>query len=222
MIKDLEIKEEKRMSTNQVIPLYFNEKDFNLLMSIYQKALDEVYDMLTKVQDMLGQVYGYNMLHSISKRIKTPESIISKMKKRHYDIDFENMLANINDIAGIRIACPVKSDIYQTIDMIKHMPNIKVIEEKDYLKKPKKTGYSAYHLIVETSVEDRNEKIPVKVEIQIRTMAMDFWATNEHKIRYKSNRKLSSIDSHKLTLYAKLINLLDEKMMEIYNKQVIS
>ena len=102
------------------------------------------------------------------------------------------------------------------------MPNIKIIERKDYITRPKKSGYSGYHLIIETPVTVNEQNVPVKVEIQIRTMAMDFWATNEHKVRYKTNKKLSNFDSKRLTAYAKIINILDDKIMEIYNKQELA
>ena len=191
-------------------------------MNIYEMALNNVFESLTKIKDMLQEVYGYNTISSISKRIKTPNSIVNKLEKKHYEVSFENMIENINDIAGIRLTCPVKKDIYTMIDIIGKMPNINVIQTKDYISKPKKSGYSGYHMIISVPVEYNGKEVPVKVEIQIRTMAMDFWATNEHKIRYKSSKKLSILDSHKLTAYAKIINVIDDKIMEIYNKQELA
>ena len=105
---------------------------------------------------------------------------------------------------------------------IKQLPNIRIIKEKDYIKHPKESGYSGYHLIVETYVDIEEKKIPVKVEIQLRTMAMDFWATNEHKMKYKGTKKLSFVDSKKLTIYAKIVNFLDDKIMKIHKKQEIT
>lgn len=191
-------------------------------MSIYEKALNQTFDTLLKVKNGLNKVYNYDIINNISKRIKSPKSIINKMEKKQYEINFKNIIDNINDVAGIRITCPIKSDIYEVINIIRQMPNIKIIEQKDYITKPKKSGYSGYHIIIETPVEIDEQKVPVKIEIQIRTMAMDFWATNEHKVRYKTNKKLSRLDSRKLTTYAKIINILDEKIMEIYNKHEIA
>jgi len=191
-------------------------------MDIYKKALDNVYEKLVKVKDIINNIHGHDVINSVTKRIKTPNSIVNKMRKKNYEIDLKNMIENINDIAGIRIACPIKRDIYNVIEIIDNIPNISIIERKDYISNPKKSGYSGYHLIVQTIVEVEGKDIPVKVEIQIRTMAMDFWATNEHKVRYKSNKKLSIIDSKKLTAYAKIINILDDKIMEIYNKQELA
>ena len=191
-------------------------------MSIYEKALNEVFNSLVKVKEVLEEVYEYNVINNISKRIKAPNSIINKLKRKHYEVTFENMIENINDIAGIRITCPIKNDIYTLIEIIRNMSDIKVIETKDYISKPKKSGYSGYHMIIEVPIEFKEQIVNIKVEIQLRTMAMDFWATNEHKMRYKSNKKLSKIDSHRLTTYAKIINMLDDKIMEIYNKQELA
>lgn len=188
-------------------------------MDIYNNALNQVFNTLMQVKEKSREVYGYDLISSISKRLKTYDSIVDKLKRKNHEIGFKDMIDNINDIAGIRIVCPIKNDIYTIIDIINQLPNIHVIEHKDYINKPKKSGYSGYHLIIETPLEIENEVVLVKVEIQIRTMAMDFWATNEHKIRYKSNKKLSTIDGAKLTAYAKIINIIDDKIMEMYNKQ---
>lgn len=210
------------MLTNQIISLKLDERNFEMLISIYEKALDQTFETLMKIKQGLSKIYDYDIINNISKRIKTPKSIINKMEKKHYEVNFKNIIDNINDVAGIRITCPIKSDIYEVINIIRQIPNIKIVEQKDYIIKPKKSGYSGYHLIIETPVEIDSQKVPVKVEIQIRTMAMDFWATNEHKVRYKTNKKLSRIDSRKLTTYAKIINILDDKIMEIYNKHEIA
>ena len=125
----------------------------------------------------------------------------------------------INDIAGVRIVCPLKSDINTIVNILNQVPTMKVIKEKDYITTPKESGYSGYHLIVEILVEIENRKLPVKVEIQLRTMAMDFWATNEHKVKYKTNKKLSGLDSKKMILYAKILNFIDTKMTNLCQKQ---
>ncbi len=221
MINNLKV-EEERMSTNQLISLELDIQKFDLLMGVYEKALNQVFDTLLQVKAKLYSEFSYDIINNISRRIKTPESIIDKMKKKHYDIDFKNIIENINDVAGVRITCPVKNDIYTILKIIEKLSNLEIIERKDYLSKPKKSGYSGYHIIVETPVKVEGKIVPVKVEIQIRTMAMDFWATNEHKVRYKSNKKLSILDSKRLTDYAKIINIIDEKIMEIYHKQELA
>ena len=207
------------LTSSSLIPINTREKNFELLMNIYQKAANQVVEELEQVRELINYWYGYEAISNITARIKTPKSIIKKMKKKNYSLTYQNLINKINDIAGIRIVCPLKTDIYTILNMIEQMPNIKIINRKDYISKPKESGYSCYHLIIQTMVVVENKQLPIKVEIQLRTMAMDFWATNEHKIKYKTNKKLSSLDSKKLTIYAKILNMLDNKIMKIAQKQ---
>ena len=207
------------LTSSSLMPINTREKNFELLMNIYQKAAEQVVEELEQVRELINYWYGYEAINNITARIKTPKSMIRKMKKKNYALTYQNLINKINDIAGIRIVCPLKPDIYTILDMIEQMPNIKIIKRKDYISKPKESGYSGYHLIIQTSVVVENRELPIKVEIQLRTMAMDFWATNEHKIKYKTNKKLSPLDSRKLTIYAKILNILDNKIMKISQKQ---
>lgn len=207
------------MAASGLVPINVGGRNFNLLMSVYEIALKQVEEEMTQIKESFNKIYGYDIINNITARIKAPNSIVNKMQKKHYEMNYKNLIENINDIAGIRVICPLKNDIYKTVNVIKQIPNIRIIKVKDYIKKPKESGYSGYHLIVETDVEIKGETIPVKVEIQLRTMAMDFWATNEHKMKYKSTKKLSFWDSKKLTIYAKLVNFLDNKIMRIHKKQ---
>ena len=197
-----------------------DDKQYQNVINIYKLALEEVVDNLTEVKQKYYDIFKDNLINNIVYRIKTPESIINKMKKKGNDLNYENLFTKINDIAGVRVVCPLKDNIYTLIRIIEKLPGIKVIKRKDYITKPKKSGYSAYHMIIETPVEFHDQILPVKVEIQIRTIAMDFWSSAEHKIRYKTNSKLSFIDSKKLSWYAKLLNFLDNKIMKIYQKQM--
>lgn len=207
------------LTSSSLMPINTREKNFELLMNIYQKAAEQVVEELEQVRELINYWYGYEAINNITARIKTPKSMIRKMKKKNYALTYQNLINKINDIAGIRIVCPLKPDIYTILDMIEQMPNIKIIKRKDYISKPKESGYSGYHLIIQTPVVVENRELPIKVEIQLRTMAMDFWATNEHKIKYKTNKKLSPLDSRKLTIYAKILNILDNKIMKISQKQ---
>lgn len=217
-IDNLELRTEKSLTTNK-LSLNVKGKNFNLLMSIYQKALKKVEEELIQIQKSFYKIYGYDIINNVTSRLKTPESIIKKMQKKQYEVSYANLIENINDVAGVRVVCPLKDDIYKILKVIKQIPNINIIKVKDYIRNPKESGYSGYHLIVETNIDIEDKSIPVKVEIQIRTMAMDFWATNEHKMKYKGNKKLSFIDSKKLTIYAKIVNYLDNKIMKIHKKQ---
>lgn len=142
------------------------------------------------------------------------------MKKKNYELNYKNLIEYINDIAGIRVVCTFKDDIFKVRDIIRNMPNTRILKEKDYINNPKKSGYMGYHMVVETIIKYEDDYIPIKVEIQIRTLAMDFWASAEHKMKYKTKAKISHKDSKKLAWYAKIINKIDESMMKIYQKQL--
>ena len=144
------------------------------------------------------------------------------MKKKKLDITYENMIEHINDIAGVRVICNYKDDIYKIRDIIRKQDKIRIVKEKDYIKKAKKSGYSAYHMIIEVPIKVKEEIIYIKTEIQIKTALMDFWATTEHKIKYKSNKKISSIDSARLSMYGRIVNIISDKMTKIFKKQEIS
>jgi len=134
-------------------------------------------------------------------------------------MNFESLVENINDIAGIRIVCNFTNDIYTIKKAISEIEGLFIIEEKNYINKPKKSGYSAYHLIVEIPINVEEHVVYIKVEIQIRTMLMDCWASAEHTIKYKTNKKISRLDSRKLSTYAKIIKNIEKSIMRIYKKQ---
>lgn len=188
-------------------------------MEIYEEACNNLEKIMKSLQRETKEKYGYDMINTVTSRIKTPQSILNKMQRKKYALNYKNMIDSINDIAGVRVVCPLKSDIKKIKRLLKEIPDIDIIEEKDYIRKPKKSGYSGYHLIMEIPVNYKEHDILVKVELQIRTMAMDFWATVEHKARYKTKNKLSFFDSKKLSLYAKILNLMDNKIVKIYQKQ---
>lgn len=187
-------------------------------MMIYERGMSQVTEELVEIQDSLKNFYEYDVINNINSRIKTPDSIIKKMKKKNYDLNYKNLINNVNDIAGIRIVCPFKNDIPKVKQIIEDNPKLEILEEKDYLNEPKKSGYSGYHVIAQTPVLVGDQTANVKVEIQIRTMAMDFWSTTEHKIKYKAKSKLSKRDSKKMVAYAKIINKMDAKIAEINSK----
>ena len=214
------IENENHLTNAELIPLNIKNQEFTNLLSVYDKALKQVLENVKMLQTSLTNFYDYNVIDHINYRIKTPESIINKMKKKHYQLTYNNLIQKVNDIAGIRIICPFQEDIFLVRNMLVNMPNIKTLKEKDYIHHPKKSGYSAYHLIVETDISFYEHVLPVKVEIQIRTMAMDFWSTTEHKMRYKSKASLSPFDSKKLSLYAKVLNIIESRITRLYQKQL--
>lgn len=207
---------------NQLIRIdeSINIKDnlFEKVMSIYEIAMKKVEEIVKGINDDYKEIYGYNIVDHTMKRIKSPQSIVDKMKKKNYNLNYKGLIENVNDIAGVRVICPLRKDVYDVRNIIAEMEDVKILNEKDYIKKPKKSGYTSYHLIVEIPVEFEGTNIFVKVEIQIRTMAMDFWATIEHHAKYKTSNKLSKRSSRKLVAYAKIINKLDQKMLELLDE----
>ena len=189
-------------------------------MLIYEKAMTQAKEELEGFKISLKEIHNYDVISNIESRIKTPESIVKKMQKKHYDLNYEELIRNINDVAGIRIVCPFKTDIFKIKEVIEKNSSLEILEIKDYVNTPKKSGYSGLHIIAQTPVNIGDTVVAVKVEIQIRTMAMDFWSTTEHKIKYKAKNKLSIIDSIKMVQYAKIVNKLDEKINNINSKYI--
>lgn len=212
--------ENEIQKNNELIKIEKEYNEFEIIMLIYQKALNNIVEKFTNLRRLLNEHYNYEVITNITSRIKSPESIAGKMKKKKIEVNYENMIQNINDIAGVRIVCNYKEDIYKIRNIIKNQKDIKILKEKDYIKKAKKSGYSAYHIIIEVPIKIKEETIHIKVEIQIRTVLMDFWATTEHKVKYKPKKKISNIDSFKLYIYAKIINMINDKMSKIYKKQI--
>lgn len=194
-------------------------KQYNDLLKIYEIAMIQVTDTMNGIKARINNMYGYAIIEKVDSRLKSKKSILNKLKKKNIVPTYKALVDNIDDIAGVRIVCPLKDDIFLIKQIIENMPNLKIIQEKDYIYNPKKSGYSAYHLIVETPVTINSETVIIKVEIQIRTIAMDFWSEMEHDIRYKTNNQVSKFDSKKLTWYAKALENLQAKIIKLYRKQ---
>mgnify|MGYP003295650203 FL=1 len=159
-----------------------NWKEVNL---IYNSALKQISTKLQILNDEFQHVHRYNPIEHIKSRMKTSESIVKKLKRHGYESTIENMIQYVNDIAGIRVICSFTSDIYQIAEMLGNQSDIKVISIKDYINNPKPSGYKSYHMLVTVPVYLSDRIVDTKVEIQIRTVAMDFWASLEHKMYYK-------------------------------------
>ena len=216
----MENKTQENLKLLSLVPIDVQEKKFQTLMLIYEKAMIQAKEELEGFKTNFKEIYNYDVISNIESRIKTPDSIVKKMKKKNYDLNYEELIKNINDVAGIRIVCPFKTDIFKIKEVIEEKSNLEIIEVKDYINIPKKSGYSGLHIIAQTPVNIGDTVAQVKVEIQIRTMAMDFWSTTEHKIKYKAKNKLSIIDSIKMVQYAKIVNKLDEKITKINSKYI--
>ena len=214
----MEKQTQENLKLLSLVPIDVQEKKFQTLMLIYEKAMIQAKEELEGFKTSLKEIYNYDVISNIESRIKTPDSIVKKMKKKNYDLNYEELIRNINDVAGIRIVCPFKTDIFKIKEIIEKNSNLEVLEIKDYVNTPKKSGYSGLHIIAQTPINIGDTVARVKVEIQIRTMAMNFWSTTEHKIKYKAKNKLHLIDSIKMVQYAKIVNKLDEKITKINSK----
>ena len=188
---------------------------------LYNAALKEIGTKLEILNEEFQAVHRYNPIEHIKSRIKTPESIVKKLKKRGYESSIENMIKYVNDIAGVRVICSFTSDIYKIAQMIADQTDIKVLSVKDYIKAPKESGYKSYHMIVSIPIFLSTGSVDTKVEIQIRTVAMDFWASLEHKIKYKFEGNAPVGLKESLRDCADMVSALDEKMLSL-NKEILS
>ncbi len=192
---------------------------WNEVILTYSAALKQVNTKLEILNDEFQLVHQYNPIEHIKSRLKTAESIVKKLKKYGRESSIENMVAYVNDIAGIRIICSFTDDIYQIAEMITKQSDIKVIEVKDYIMNPKPSGYMSYHMLVSIPVYLSDKIVETKVEIQIRTVAMDFWASLEHKINYKFEGNVPDDIRTELVACAQMVSILDNRML-LLNKEV--
>ncbi|WP_219838220.1 GTP pyrophosphokinase family protein [Paenibacillus sp. R14(2021)] len=183
-----------------------------MLMS-YKFALDEVSTKLTILNEELQFIQNYNPIEHVKTRIKSPESIVEKLQRKGVEVSKENAAAHIRDIAGVRVICSFTTDVYRVYDMIRSQGDVKVLEVKDYIKEPKPNGYQSLHLIISIPIflSDRTEH--VNVEIQLRTIAMDFWASLEHKIYYQFHDDMPASIREQLKATADMIGMLDRRML---------
>ena len=182
---------------------------------IYNSALKQISTKLEILNDEFVHIHKYNPIEYIKSRIKTPESIVKKLKRDGYESSIENMVNYVKDIAGIRIVCSFTSDIYRLAEMIGKQNDLTVISIKDYIKHPKVSGYKSFHMIVTVPIFLSDRVVDTKVEIQIRTIAMDFWASLEHKIYYKFEGHAPDYISRDLRECAEIVSNLDAKMLQL-------
>ena len=193
-------------------------KEVNL---IYNAALRQVETKMEILNEEFQHVHQYNPIEHIKARIKTPESIVKKLRRQGHESTIENMIEYVNDIAGIRIICSFTSDIYRIADMIREQRDIEILAVKDYITYPKASGYKSYHMIIRIPVYLSDRIVDTKVEIQIRTVAMDFWASLEHKIHYKFEGDAPEHIQNELIECAKLVADLDARMLSL-NEEILA
>ena len=218
---DKDLTEEIRSQMRSItIPREFLLEAENIegLLLYYSYAIKEVRAKLEILNDELAFKTKRNPIESIESRVKKPASIIEKLKRKKYPVTVESAFMNLRDIAGVRVICSFIEDIYDIADMFLKQDDITLVECKDYIKKPKDNGYRSLHLIVMVPVYLSDRTLKLNVEVQIRTMAMDFWAALEHQANYKKG--IEGIDELivELTECANIINQTDMRMQDIYHR----
>lgn len=188
------------------------------LMFLYNAALKKINTKIDILNDEFQHIYHYTPIEHIKSRIKTPTSIVNKLKKNGYETSVENMVKYVNDIAGIRIICSFTSDIYLIADMITKQSDLKVVSVKDYITHPKVSGYQSYHILVTVPIHLTQGIVDTIVEIQIRTIAQDFWASLEHKIYYKFEGNAPDYIRRELQECANIVSNLDQRMLSLNEK----
>ncbi|PWW06109.1 putative GTP pyrophosphokinase [Paenibacillus cellulosilyticus] len=208
-------------SQNQIDQLeqlkHFKNKITRFLM-VYKFALDEMETKIEILKEEFHLLHDYNPIEHTKSRLKSPESMMNKLFRKGCELSLDSMKRNIKDIAGIRITCSFISDIYRISDMLRRQHDLRIIETKDYIKHPKPNGYQSLHMLVEVPVYMSDGMEHVCVEIQIRTIAMDFWASLEHKIFYKYNAAVPQHLLEELKSAADSANALDKQMEQLHRE----
>ncbi|MBO4901750.1 MAG: GTP pyrophosphokinase family protein [Lachnospiraceae bacterium] len=184
-------------------------------MLLYNSALKEVGTKLEILNDEFQHIHQYNPIEHIKSRIKSPESIVRKLRNKGLESTIDNMVRYVNDIAGIRVICSFTSDIYRIAEMLSNQSDLKVLSVKDYIENPKDSGYKSYHMIVSVPIYLSDSVVDTKVEVQIRTVAMDFWASLEHKMNYKFEKNAPEHIKKQLYECAQMVSVLDDMMLSL-------
>jgi len=204
---------------------YNEEEEWKKVMLMYDSALKEVNTKLEILNEEFKLNHQYNPIEHITSRMKSPQSIAKKLRHNGRELTVENIVKYVNDVAGIRIICSFTSDIYRIADLIAKQSDVQVLKVKDYIMFPKSNGYTSYHMIISVPIYLSNTMVNVKAEIQIRTIAMDFWASLEHKIYYKFEGNAPERIRKELKECADIVSYLDHKMLtlneeiKIYNHE---
>lgn len=218
----LEEQEEKLEEQKKIIQMQEEklreEKSFNRLMLEFSAAIMEVETRLKVLNREFSQEYNRNPFESISSRLKSPDSIFEKLRRRGFPVTVESIRDHLTDVAGLRVICSFPDDIYRLAELVTKQDDIILLVEKDYIRNPKPNGYRSLHLILSVPIFLSNEKKYMNVEVQFRTIAMDFWASLEHKLKYKKNIGKTDDIEEQLKRCADSIEELDYQMQDIRNK----
>ena len=192
--------------------------EFFTVQCRYQAAIREVQTKLEILDDEFQMKHKRNPIHHMQTRMKSIQSMMEKLQRKHESISIASAVTNLTDIAGVRVICSYIQDIYTVADLLTSQDDVKVLRVRDYIKNPKPNGYRSLHLVLEIPVFLSEGRIPVPVEVQIRTIAMDFWASLEYSLRYKAEGQVTEEVSRELLQTASDIAALDQRMQRIHDK----
>lgn len=207
----------EKLSRERQAELLGMVQPFLTLLMQYRCAIREIETKLNVLNEEFSLRHERNPFESIKSRVKEPLSIIEKMYRKGYELTVENIEEKLNDVAGIRVICSFVEDIYYLADMLSAQDDLEVLQVKDYIKNPKENGYRSLHLIVRIPIFLSDRKKYMRVEVQFRTIAMDFWASLDHKLKYKKNVKNPEVIAAELSKCADIISGVDMRMQEIRN-----
>lgn len=210
---------EKVGSQENVKKLIFDyANSFREMMAYYRCAMMEVTTKFNVLSEELSLEYDHNPIESIKTRLKAPESILEKLQRKGLPMSLKSVEENLYDVAGVRVICGFPSDIYMLADAFLKQDDVILLQRKDYIQNPKPNGYRSLHLVVKTPIFLHNQKKMMNVEVQFRTISMDWWATLEHKIRYKKDIESSPLIDSELYACAEISARLDKRMEEIHRR----
>lgn len=198
--------------------LFGSYRDYMEMIHLYNGAIKQLKIRLEVLNDEFTVRYARSPIHHVETRIKSATSVVKKLKNKKVEVSIPNAMEYVNDIAGVRVVCSYIDDVYRVAEMLKRQGDIEIIKEKDYIKEPNYNGYRSLHLDVRVPVYLSASKEMIAAEIQLRTVAMDFWASLEHQLKYKSNLPDESEISEQLRQCAEIITSTDEKMLELRKK----
>ncbi|MBW7454011.1 GTP pyrophosphokinase family protein [Paenibacillus sepulcri] len=206
------------MDFQQITQIKNFKQEITRFLMMYKFALSEIETRIEILQEEFQMLHDYNPIEHTKSRLKSPESIMNKIMRKNCDISFASIRHHIKDIAGLRITCSFISDIYRVSDMLRKQHDLEILDVKDYIQKPKSNGYQSLHLLVNVPIFMSDRQEHVCVEVQIRTIAMDFWASLEHKIFYKYNQSVPLELLRELKEAAESANALDQKMERLHKE----
>lgn len=207
--------ERQKLKKKELLKNMLTDSEFSIKG---QCAINLMMTKLDIINTFLLMKYNRNFIQMKTGRLKSYDSVCKKMQKKGLDLNFNQALEKINDLIGVRAVCAYVDDIYKVADLIEKQQDIRILKVKDYVQQPKKSGYQSLHLILEIAIPFQKENQWIKLELQLRTAAMDYWANLDHQLRYKRGQKQAAVINEELQQCASVITQLDQKMLDIRKK----